>query len=73
MEKLDLYDLNSRNTKMYEDHEKAYDDLRVASIGCLLDELLQQIGKLEREREHLKGEIDSLKDEVKSLSTPTIP
>jgi len=59
----DLYDLNSTNTKLYDEHQKWYDEYKAASVGDLIDRQADIIDRYERAMDHSTTEINELKDE----------
>jgi len=63
MTNLDLYDLNSSNIKLYDEHQKWYDEYKAASVGDLIDRQADIIDRYERAMDHSTTEINELKDE----------
>ena len=65
----DLYDLNSTNTKLYDEHQRWYNKYKAASIGSLLDNMQSIIERYERAMDNSSDELKELKDKVAALET----
>lgn len=60
----DLYDLNTENTQLYDEHKKWYNEFKASSIGDLLDKQQDMIDSYKRAVDNSTMEIADLKDEL---------
>lgn len=63
----DLYDLNSTNTKLYDEHQKWYDEYKAVSIGDLLDRMHDIIDRYEKAMDNSSDEVKRLEEKVEEL------
>lgn len=63
----DLYDLNSENTQMYEEHKKWYNEFKAMSVGDLIDKQQDMIDSYKRAVNNSTAEIADLKSELEAL------
>lgn len=61
----DLYDLNSTNTKLYEEHKKWYDEYKASSIGDLLDRMHDMVDSYKKAVDNSSNDIEDLKEKLK--------
>lgn len=60
----DLYDLNTENTKLYNEHEKWYNEFKAMSIGDLIDKQQDMIDSYRKAVDTSTQEISDLKFEL---------
>ena len=63
----DLYDLNSENTQMYDEHKKWYNDFKATSVGDLIDKQQDMIDSYKRAVNNSTAEIADLKSELEAV------
>jgi len=62
----DLYDLNTENTQLYDEHKKWYNEFKASSVGDLLDKQQDMIDSYKRAVDNSTMEIADLKAELKA-------